>query len=194
MKKKVFYQISIILYIILTLLILIFSAAVYVVIWFLFKKISAANVWEWAGFIAAIFVIFFIGYTVIRMTKNRIIFNESEIFVPAHWGSKENKLQYETHIPYSDIQSIYIVSSTRNSLNKSLKWGTLPMPYIVFDCKCEEQKAINTFYFSKNQVIKIIDESILRAKELGNDLSIESGEIILNEFIKNEKRLSKKKK
>lgn len=193
MKRKVYYQISIILYMLLAVLLAIFTASVYVVVWFLKDKVFTENVWAWAGFVAAVFAIFFIGYNIIKMAKNRIVLNDKEIYVPEHWGSKDYKLQYETHISYSDIRNIYIVLSNNNSLNEPLKWGTLPMPYIVFDCNSEEQKAVNVFYFSKRQTVKIIDDVILRAKKRGNDLVIGNGEKILKKFLEKRNIFQRKK-
>ena len=108
MKRKVYFQISIILYIFLSIILAIFAAAVYAIIWMLKDGLGTATVWEWAGFAAAIFAIGYMGYTIIRMAKNRIILTDKEIYVPDHWGSKDYKIQYETHIAYSEILDIFI--------------------------------------------------------------------------------------
>ncbi len=192
MKRKIFFQISIILYIALFLFLAIMAAAVYVVVEFLMSRISGATALDWSGFIFAIFGFLFMSYTTFRMGKNRIILDVGEIYVPEHWGSKENKIQYETHIAYSDIQNIYLISSNKNSLNKIARWVFTPMPYIVIDCKDGKQNAINVFYFSKKQVIKIIDESISRAKAINNELQIKTGTEILSEFLVQSKTRKKK--
>ena len=194
MKRKVYFQISIILYIFLSIILAIFAAAVYAIIWMLTDGLGTATVWEWAGFAAAIFAIGYMGYTIIRMAKNRIVLTDKEIYVPDHWGSKDYKIQYETHIAYSEILDIFIISSNNNSLNQPIRWATPCMPYIIVNCKGGQQKAINVFYYSKKQVVRIIDETIERSKLVGNEVVIKSGSEILKEFLEKEKSFSRMKK
>lgn len=77
---------------------------------------------------------------------------ETEIFVPEHWGGKDDKIQYKTHIPYAKIRNIFMIVSDKNSLGKIARWVFTPMPYIVFNCNQGEQKAINVFYYIKNKI------------------------------------------
>lgn len=186
MKKKVFFQVSIILYIGLTLFLMIMAADVYVIVEFFITRIHNTTSFDWAGLVASIGGFLFMGYTIIRISRNRIILEREEIFVPENWGS--NKIQYETHIAYSKIQNIYIISSDKNSLNKKMRWVFTPMPYIIFDCNDGKQKAINVFYYSKKQIVKIIDESILRAKQLGNEMHSKTGTEIFSEFLALQKK------
>ncbi len=183
MKKKVFFQISIILYIVLTLFLAVMAACVYVVIEFFTTLINNATALEWGYLVAAVGGFIFITYTFIRMARNRIILDEKEIFVPEDWGSKDHKIQFETHIPYFEIKSIFIISSDKNSLNKTSRWVFTPMPYIVFECENDKQKAVNVFYYSKKQVVRIIDEAVTRAKQLGNEIQVKTGQEILSEFL-----------
>lgn len=62
------------------------------------------------------------------------------------------------------------------------------MPYIVFDCKDGRQNAINVQFYSKKQIIIIIDEIKKRAKLMGNELHIKSGSEILLDFLKSQKK------
>jgi hypothetical protein len=169
MKKKVFFQISVILYIALALFLAIIAACVYVVIEFFTSLINNATALEWGYLVAAVGGFIFMAYTFIRLARNRIILNEMEIFVPENWGSKDHKIQYETHISYAEIKNIFIIYSDKNSLNKTSRWVFTPMPYIVFECENDKQKAINVFYYSKKQVVRIIDEAVSRAKNTKNN-------------------------
>ncbi|MFA6860605.1 MAG: hypothetical protein WCR30_04380 [Clostridia bacterium] len=193
MKRKIFFQVSIILYVVILLFLAFVAAGMYVVFEFFFSKINNANTDDWIGMLAGLFTVMFMGYTFIRFARNKIILDKNEIFVPDHWGNKDNKIQYETHVPYLEIKNIFMIITTNNSLNKPAKWIFTPMPYIVFDCKDKKQRAINVFYFSKKQIIKIIDESITRAQELGNNLEIKTGNEIFSDLLKLVKNRENKK-
>jgi hypothetical protein len=107
--------------------------------------------------------------------------------VPENLGSKDHKIQYETHISYAEIKNIFIISSDKNSLNKTSRWVFTPMPYIVFECENDKQKAVNVFYYSKKQVVRIIDEAVSRAKYTKNNANIKTGTAILSEFVEIQK-------
>ena len=180
MKKKVFYQTSYILLFIISLFLVFLVADIYVIVALLLLN---KHVFEYVILVACILVAPYLIYTIIRFARNRIIFQKEQIFVPESWGGKDIKMQYETKINYSEINNIYIISSTNNSLNKPLKFVTLPMPYIVFECNNSEQKAINVFYYSKKSIIKIIDEAIKRTAICKNLKEIESGDKVLENFL-----------
>lgn len=180
MSKKVFYQTSILLLFVL----LFFIAALVGTIYGVFILISYDNyIYRYVGSIAGVCLAIYFVYTIIRFSRNRIVFNNEFIFVPGNWGKGEAKLQYECKIAYSEIKNIFIAKSDDNSLNKPIKFALLPMPYIVFEYANGEQKAINVFYYSKKSVIKIIDEAIKRAKLCGNTIEIGSGESLFNDFL-----------
>lgn len=182
MKEKVFIQKSVILYCCLFLFLTIMSLCVYAAIVLITQGINSFL--RWAYLFVIIGSIIFIAYTFIRLARNRIILKSDEIFVPEHWGSSEQKIQFETHIKYEEINNIYIITSTKNSLNKESKWIFTPMPYIVFECENNIKKAINVFYYSKKQVINMIDEVIQRAKSLNNKKLLKNGKQIFLDFTK----------
>lgn len=186
MKRIVFFQKSIILSLVLSLLLIIVACAITGIVLVL-QNIKNASIFDWVNLLCCILVAVIFGYKFIAMVKNRIILEEDKIFVPAYWGGRDVKLQYETEIKYSEIINIFIISSFKNSINKSLKWVTLPMPYIVFDCQGDTQKAINVFYYSKKQIIKIIDRTKERAMFVGNKVNIKSGQEILFDFLETQK-------
>lgn len=192
MKRRVFFQISVIVYVVLLLFLAFIVAGFYILIDFFANKINVASVHDWLVVPVGLFTIVFIGYFFIRVVRNRIIFEETEIFVPENWGSADYKIQYETHVPYSDITNIFMVYTSKNSLNKTARWVFAPMPYIVFDCKNDKQMAVNVFYYSKKQIAKIIDETVIRAKLLGNDINIKSGKEMFKELQDRENKEFKK--
>jgi len=188
MKRKVFWQLSVIVFF-LTMFFILFLSACLVLIIVLFKRIWLnQTIIQWIYFIATIGGFIFGCHLLIRLICNRIIFNEKEIFIQGNRGNNENKMQYETHIKYNEIKKIFMVLSLKNSLNKNLRQGFIPMPYIIFECENNQQKAINVLYYSKKQVKKIIDEAVYRAKEGGNILNESSGTEILNNFIENKNK------
>ena len=188
--KKVFWQISRFLYIGLLIFLGIAAAGVYVIVCFFLADINDKAVMDWIYLIVSIGAVLFCIYTIIRLGKNRIILLETEIFVPENWGNKDNRIQYETHIKYIEIKNIFITMSDKNSCGGESRWVFVPMPYIVFECNDGSQKAINVYFYTKKQVVKIMDLAIERAKSLGNNIDIKTGTDILLSF----KESAKKKK
>lgn len=136
---------------------------------------------EWVSFIFSIIAIIYISYLILRVSKRKIILYEDRIFVLEDVGSKDVKLQYELEIFFSDIQEILIKVDTRNSLNKSMRYVHTPMPYIVFVLSNGLEKRVNVYYYSKNQVIEVIDYIIKKKKVLSSIFSNKSGrELIEN--------------
>lgn len=183
--KKVFWQGSIFSYIGLLIFLGIIASGVYVIVGFFTQDPSDLTYPDWAYLVIGIGTALFGIYTFVKFARNRIILTETEIFVPRHWGSKDSRIQYETHIKYDEITNIFMTASNKNSLGKNAKWVITIMPYIVFECHDGGQKAINVLYFSKKQTIKIIDLAIERAKALGNDLNSPTGEQLVMELIRN---------
>lgn len=87
MKKKIFIQISLILYSIFALLLTIIAGSLYYVIEFIRSYIIIADIMEWIGFITAIIAIILITYLFIRLIRNRIVL-EKKIFLFLHIGVK----------------------------------------------------------------------------------------------------------
>lgn len=188
MKKKTFIQISITLYSLLALLLTIVAAALYVVIEFIRSYNKIADALEWAGFIAAILAIILLAYLIIRLIRNRIVLEINNIYVPAYWGKNINKTQHKIKINYEEIQDIAIIASNKNSLNTAISHFAT-MPYIVFHCKDGSQNAVNIQFYSKKQVIAIIDEIKVRAAIMGNELqNIKTGTEILSDFLQSQKK------
>lgn len=186
MKKKVFVQKSIIIYCGLFLFLLIMGLSVYAI--FLIISQGINSFLRWVYLFSAIGVFIFFAYTFIRFARNRIVLKSDEIFVPENWGSDKQKIQFDTHIKYEEICNIYLTISTNNSLNKKTKWIITPMPYIIFECDKDTQKAINVFYYSKKQVITILNEIVERVKRLNKNRLVRSGNEIFSEFMKSREK------
>lgn len=105
MKKKIYFQTSIVLYIVLSLLIAMLVGAIYVVIEFFTVRIYDVPPSEYMITTATMISIVLLGYYIIKGVRNVIILNIMKYVYHNIWG--ERKIQYETYIEYSMIQ-IYL--------------------------------------------------------------------------------------
>ena len=121
-------------------------------------------------------------YVIIQFARERIVFEENQIYVPESWGKGREKIQYKTIVKYLSIDEVFFAESHKDSLNRQ-DCSVLPMPYIVINCKDNKQKLINVAWHSKKQRIKIIDEIINRAKLHGNDFTHQTGEEIYKSYL-----------
>mgnify|MGYP006886774062 CR=1 FL=1 len=181
MKTKIYFQKSVILYLGLFLFLAIMAMCIYIIISIILQGLN--TVLELIYLCSAIGGFILFSYLFIRFARNRIVLKPDEIYVPEHWGNNKQKIQFQTHIKYEEIYDIFLTISTNNSLNKTSKLIFAPMPYLVFNCDKDIQKAINVFYYSKTQVIKMINEIIKRAKVLNNNRLIKNGTQIMSDFI-----------
>ena len=182
-KKKIIIQRSVLLYILLTLLLAIIVSAIYLII-YLFLYVKNMQIKEWIAMIAAIGCLFYFSYTFIRMARNRIILDKAEIVVPENWGSTKLKLQYQVNISYNTIRNISLMTSRKNSIGNKVEMVFVDMPYIVFECKDGAKKLVNVYYYSKKQVVDLIDEVISRASAMGNELHINTGTEMMSLFLR----------
>lgn len=188
MKKKIFFQKSLILFILLLVCGIMFAGAIFVMVSFLLNINKANNISFWLLFLVIVFVAVYLGYTIIRFVRNRIIFTEEKLYVPENWGGKDVKFQYKVIVDFTEIKEVFITESCNNSLNKAMPLQVLPMPYIVIECKNGKQKAINVFYYSKKQTIKIIETIIEYSKLNNNIFTLKTAEQIFAEYISNKKQ------
>lgn len=134
-------------------------------------------------------IIVFLGSLIyfLSFIKKRITITEKEIIVSEDIADKRNiflrKIQYNTSVSFDEIEKIYICSTNKDSRGQHVKFIFVFMPYIVFECKDRQKKMINVYYFSKKQVIYIIDEVKRRALLVGNDFQIETGEELISKII-----------
>lgn len=123
--------------------------------------------------------------------RRGIIFENDRIRVESDLADKNGlilrRFQHKIDVTYTEVQNIFLTASNRDSRGREVKNVFVNMPYIIFECKNGSQKAINVYYYSKRQVIRIIDEFIQRAHEKGNFLCVNSGKKLLEDFLKDKK-------
>lgn len=153
MKKIIFYRLSIIFIICLTIISLIPLSALYLII---FHKLS---VFEY--FISILAILLF-GYELIRLIKFRIVLNENYIYANSDGLLLRERVQYETQINYSDVVNIDVIKSEKNSLGKNIKkrWisSNVKKTYLRFKLKNGNYNYICVSYYSKKQVSKLLNE------------------------------------
>ncbi len=98
----------------------------YSIYWFLTKNSKTELEWIRFGFV--IFFVILLAYTFLRFIRRKIILYEDKIFVSEDMGGKDVKLQYEVNLSFKQIEKIFLEISTKNSLNKNMRWVITPMP------------------------------------------------------------------
>ncbi len=82
------------------------------------------------------------------------------------------RLQYAVRVKYTEIKSLSYRESRKDSLGHDVDWVFVLMPYVVLHCEDGDEKAINLYYFSRKQRLKIIDEIISRVRKVGRELNV----------------------
>lgn len=190
-KKKLVLPISILLYSFVLLMLGLLAADIYFVVLVL-QSVKTLSAFEWIGVICSLICFVGIIFLLIKLTRIRIILDVKEIYVPGYGGNEKNRMQFKTRLDYRMISNIFLINSNKNSRNKTVEGSFIMMPYLIFELYSGSKEAINMACFSKKQVVKIIDDILLRTKALGNELSIGTGTQILKEFLEKEKSRSKK--
>lgn len=135
------------------------------------------------GIVSSIYLLSFL--------KKKIILQDKEMIVCADMADKNGiflrRLQHKVIISYEEIQDVKLSSATTDSNGYQVKNVFVEMPYIVFVCKDKVQKLVNVYYYSKNQVVNIIDEVANRARAVNNELNLKSGAEILSAFLEERK-------
>lgn len=112
----------------------------------------------------------------VRLEHNNIHLTNEKIYMNDDWNNKENKIQYYSEVKFTNIESIDIIWSMKNSKGKlieSMLFSTLvEKPYLSI--KTRNGETINFFvmYISKKDLIKIINEIRCRMKNVGNKIDI----------------------
>lgn len=118
----------------------------------------------------------------------KIEFKQNYLYVSKDKEDKSKsiirRLQHEVKIEYQDIEKIALHSTTTDTKNHDLKFVFVSMPHIIIECKDGKKEGINVYFYTRKQVIHIIDEIVKRAIEKGNDLSKYCGQDMVSEFIK----------
>lgn len=188
MKKKVFWQNHWLYNVLISFLILVEIGCFYLFVYAIFSGEPMIGSFPRAYvLIISLLAFFVLGYEIKNWVRDRIILEQNRIYVPETKNKTVAKVQYEVSMNYVDIDGLFIVETQKDSLNRN-DCSALPIPYIAIDCKDGEQKLISIQWYSKKRKKAIIDEIILRARNLGNDFTKETGEEIYNAFIAERKR------
>ena len=151
MKKKVFYQNSIAFVVFFLILGFMPFIAIYLLI------VYKLSFYEYVLYVLVIIVY---GCEIYKFIRFRIVLSEEDVYVNSDWLSKREKIQYETRIPYKDIEKIDVIKSEKNSLGKKIQGRAKAITkktYLRFLLKTGNFKYIHVTFFSKKSIFKIID-------------------------------------
>lgn len=143
------------------------------------------EVWERClVFICGLIGILMSSLMVLCTSTKRIIFDENAISIKNDMKviGLIRRLQYAVKANYIDIKSLSYMESRKDSLGHEVDWVFVHMPYLVLHCGNNEEKAINLYYFSKKQRLKIIDEVIARVKKEGGELNVSSARELIQNY------------
>lgn len=112
----------------------------------------------------------------VRLEHNNIHFTNEKIYMNDDWNNKKNKIQYYSEVKFTDIDSVDIIWTKKDSKGKTIRSrlvsAFVEKPYLSI--KCKNGKVVNFFimYISKKDVIKIINEIRICMKNVKNDVDI----------------------
>ena len=124
----------------------------------------------------------------LRFEHNNIHIKKGKIYMNDDWLRKKEKIQYRSEVFISDIQSIDIIWTSKNSLNGHIDGRTLgsiaPKAYISF--KKNSGEIVNMFilYMNHRTVSKMIDCIKEEMKKNNNLNHIEDTIYLTNKFTK----------
>lgn len=147
---------------------------------------------NWLPFILLLTTLFLMTYLcclLISFISKKIIINDKFISVKKDRFSKIlMAIQQEVEIDFHYLSNVYLTISSNDSHNRSRFGLFTPMLYIALESVDGRTDAINVFYYTKKQIIEVLNDIIQRAKSQANLIECESGEKIYNEFkVKNNK-------
>lgn len=142
--------------------------------------------------------ILFILYESIRVLfLGKIHIKEKEIKVYSDLQPKSLRIQFKTVINYTDIKSIKIIDSTKNSKNKYAKVGKRSYSgiykYLEFTLNNGRKKRIIINFYRKKQVIKLLSYISINMQYYNNQNLLDIDEIMKDWFIYSKTTKRKKK-
>lgn len=170
---------SVMFYISLSILIIIFIVLFYSISIFIVEK-NFNNIIYWLGFLASIIGIIYFFYKALHLIKRSIVVFENKIQVQEDIGGRDIKLQYALDVKFSDIQSISITVDSSNSRNQYMRFVITPMPNVILHLKNGKSARINVYYYSKKQTIEIIDYIIGKKKLIDATFENKSGQELID--------------
>ena len=130
---------------------------------------------DWLAFISSITATLYLGYVILRVMRRKIVLNRDRVYVSDDIGNKDIKLQYGIDLLLEQIEDVSLDINSNNSLNKKIRWVLTPMPNIVFKLNNGKEARINLYYYSKKQIIEIIDFIIQNKQSIDKDYTNKSG-------------------
>lgn len=112
----------------------------------------------------------------VRLEHNNIYFTNEKIYMNDDWNNKKNKIQYYSEVKFTDIDSVDIIWTKKDSKGKTIRSrlvsAFVEKPYLSIKCKNGEVVNFFVMYISKKDVIKIINEIRICMKNVKNDVDI----------------------
>ena len=112
----------------------------------------------------------------VRLEHNNIHFTNEKIYMNDDWNNKKNKIQYYSEVKFTDIDSVDIIWTKKDSKGKTIRSrlvsAFVEKPYLSIKCKNGEVVNFFVMYISKKDVIKIINEIRYRMKNAENTTDI----------------------
>lgn len=183
MKKKTFYQTNILWQLFCFMFLAVFITCFIVGVQLIVGIINNGLGVDVTDKIISIFLLvlyftatFLILKVFVRLEHNNIHFTNEKIYMNDDWNNKKNKIQYYSEVKFTDIDSVDIIWTKKDSKGKTIKSrlvsAFVEKPYLSI--KCKNGKVVNFFimYISKKDVIKIINEIRICMKNVKNDVDI----------------------
>lgn len=169
-------------YISLSFYIIIIMVLLFVIFIFITDGNYFMNIEGWIALIGSVVGIVYFSKTVLHLIRRGIILFEKSIYVQEDIGSKDMKLQYKIETEFKDIEKISLSVNSKNTLNQNMRYIITPMPNIVLHLSDGKENRVNVFYYSKKQVIEIIDYIIGIKKISDSYYSNKSGKELIDEL------------
>lgn len=183
MKKKTFYQTNILWQLFCFMFLAVFITCFIVGVQLIVGIINNGLGVDVTDKIISIFLLvlyftatFLILKVFVRLEHNNIHFTNEKIYMNDDWNNKKNKIQYYSEVKFTDIDSVDIIWTKKDSKGKTIRSrlvsAFVEKPYLSIKCKNGEVVNFFVMYISKKDVIKIINEIRIRMKKVKNDVDI----------------------
>ena len=172
MKKRIFIPYSFV-YILLQLF---FCALLVLLVVVFIQGLTGEIELSVEDYIKNIFVfpvgIAFLSFTVYRFVYGfTIVLKTDHIFKGSDLLPKYERIQYKCTIAYNDIKNISIVASEKNSKNQRIKSTSIlsiPKKYLEFTLISGKIERICIHYYTKRQIIKLLNFINMNMKQINN--------------------------
>lgn len=183
MKKKTFYQTNILWQLLCFMFLAVFITCFIVGVQLIVGIINNGLGVDVTDKIISIFLLvlyftatFLILKVFVRLEHNNIHFTNEKIYMNDDWNNKKNKIQYYSEVKFTDIDSVDIIWTKKDSKGKTIRSrlvsAFVEKPYLSIKCKNGEVVNFFVMYISKKDVIKIINEIRICMKNVKNDVDI----------------------